>query len=112
MRLVLSFGLVWAIAYVKHSARGLHTTNKFISPEDKIDFFCCGQRPLATDNGALEVAQRNGHVQEAIPHSHPSICSIRRVNNIYHKCSGVLVKNLAGKYFIITNWYYCVYDIG
>ncbi|KAI8784837.1 myeloblastin, partial [Biomphalaria glabrata] len=77
-------------------------------PEKKIDFFCCGQRPLVTDNGALEVAQRNDHVQEAIPHSHPSICSIRHVNDTYHLCSGVLVKNLAGKYFIITSFYGCV----
>ncbi|XP_055880456.1 mannan-binding lectin serine protease 1-like isoform X2 [Biomphalaria glabrata] len=105
MRLVLSFGLVWAIAYVKHSARGLHTTNKIISREDKIDFFCCGQRPLATDNGASEVAQTTDDIQGAIPHSHPSICSIRPVNNTYHMFSGVLVKNLAGKYYIITNWF-------
>uniref|UniRef100_A0A2C9LXI1 Uncharacterized protein n=1 Tax=Biomphalaria glabrata TaxID=6526 RepID=A0A2C9LXI1_BIOGL len=115
MRLVLSFVLVWAIAYAKPSARKLNLA-RLTRNLNKIDFSDCGQRPLATDNGASEVANITDDVQEAIPHSHPSICSIRRSHDPnHHACSGVLVKKMAGEYHIFTSymciWYSTYYNI-
>uniref|UniRef100_A0A2C9LXI5 Uncharacterized protein n=1 Tax=Biomphalaria glabrata TaxID=6526 RepID=A0A2C9LXI5_BIOGL len=96
MRLVLSFVLVWAIAYAKPSARKLNLA-RLTRNLNKIDFSDCGQRPLATDNGASE-------------------CSIRRSHDPnHHACSGVLVKKMAGEYHIFTSymciWYSTYYNI-
>lgn len=47
----------------------------FLSRYDQIDAPGCGQRPLATGNGASEITARIVGGQEAIPYSHPSIVS-------------------------------------
>ncbi|KAK0050305.1 serine protease beta [Biomphalaria pfeifferi] len=109
MRLVLSFVLVWAIAYAKPSARGLDLARLTRSRYDKIDAAGCGQRPLASGNGASEVALRIVGGQETIPYSHPSICSLRYTTApTHHFCGGTLVKNLAGEYYFVTAAH-CVY---
>merc|ERR1719234_623621 len=70
----------------------------------RIDSPGCGQRPLLSDNGASELSKAASRIvggQESTPFSWPSICSLES-NDGYHICGSVLVKNLAGEYFLAT----------
>ncbi|KAH9488037.1 Enteropeptidase [Bulinus truncatus] len=110
MRLLLASLLVWALAYAKPSARGVDLTRLARSRYDKIDAPGCGLRPLVPGNGASEVTTRIVGGKEAIPYSHPSICSLRMVTSpSHHFCAGTLVKNLVGEYFLVTAAH-CVFE--
>ncbi|XP_055880348.1 trypsin-1-like isoform X1 [Biomphalaria glabrata] len=103
MRHLVCLLLVWTLANVKPSTQGQDLIRLVRSRYDQIDAPGCGLRPLATGNGASEITARIVGGQEAIPYSHPSICSLRMTTSpTHHFCGGTLVKNLAGEYHFIT----------
>jgi len=65
-------------------------------------------RPYVSNNGEFELTQTKRIVggQEAMPNSHPSICSFRMCNgfgnNCQHICGSTLVKNLKNEWYLVT----------